>query len=60
MEQALALLDRSAEASTVGAHLDLAICRLRETLGIAASDERNAATAPGQPIHPQGQASGAE
>ena len=32
MEQALALLDRDDLAPDVGAHLDLAICRLREVL----------------------------
>ena len=36
MEQALALLDREDFALDVGAHLDLAICRLREILGIEA------------------------
>ena len=35
MEQALALLDRCDAALEIGAHLDLAICRLREILGIA-------------------------
>ncbi|HEX6785390.1 MAG TPA: hypothetical protein VF098_12165 [Sphingomicrobium sp.] len=34
MEQALELLDRSNAPFDVGAHLDLAICRLREGLGI--------------------------
>jgi hypothetical protein len=38
MEQALALLDRCDAALEIGAHLDLAICRLREILGIAAPD----------------------
>jgi hypothetical protein len=33
MEQALALLDRSDCNLEAGAHLDLAICRLRESLG---------------------------
>ena len=32
MEQALALLDDCDPAGHVGAHLDLAICRLREML----------------------------
>lgn len=32
MEDALELLDRCDEAADVGAHLDLAICRLREVL----------------------------
>ena len=36
MEEALALLDRDDFALDVGAHLDLAICRLREVLGIEA------------------------
>ena len=40
MEQALELLDRCNDAMDVGAHLDLAICRLREIMeskGIAMS-----------------------
>jgi hypothetical protein len=34
MEEALALLDQGDVAPDVGAHLDLAICRLRQILGI--------------------------
>jgi hypothetical protein len=33
MEQALDLIDRCSGASDVGAHLDLAICRLRDLIG---------------------------
>jgi len=34
MEQALELLDRCGDGLDVGPHLDLAICRLKERLGI--------------------------
>ena len=38
MEEALALLDRcDDQAMEVGAHLDLAICRLRQIMGAAAA-----------------------
>lgn len=33
MEQALQLIDRCDDATDVGAHLDLAICRLRDLMG---------------------------
>lgn len=38
MEEALGLLDRCDAAPEIGAHLDLAICRLREILGIGATE----------------------
>jgi len=39
MEEALVLLDRCDDhAMEVGAHLDLAICRLRARMGAAAAD----------------------
>jgi hypothetical protein len=38
MEEALRLLDETDCSADVGAHLDLAICRLRDMLPQAASD----------------------
>lgn len=38
MEQALELLDRCEGTLDVGAHLDLAICRLRDVLGHSSID----------------------
>lgn len=38
MERALALLDQRGGAQRAGIDLDLAICRLREILGLSASD----------------------
>jgi hypothetical protein len=38
MEEALGLLDRCDAAPEIGAHLDLAICRLRENLEVAAPE----------------------
>jgi hypothetical protein len=48
MEQALGLLDRCETGLEVGAHLDLAICRLRELLspGSAASTDLDLAAQP--------------
>ena len=44
MEEALALLDRTDYTLEIGPHLDLAICRLRESL-----DERAVAASRSQP-----------
>jgi hypothetical protein len=38
MEQALAVLDRCDDGLDAGAHLDLAICRLRDVLEIDAAE----------------------
>lgn len=43
MEEALAILDRTESNLDVGAHLDLAICRLREVLGPLAPIKASAA-----------------
>lgn len=40
MEDALAALDRGEISAEVGAHLDLAICRLREVLGMTSGEEQ--------------------
>jgi hypothetical protein len=42
MEQALELLDRCDGAIDVGAHLDLAICRLRDAINDAAATDSSA------------------
>jgi hypothetical protein len=42
MEQALELLDRCDGAIDVGAHLDLAICRLREAINDAGAADSSA------------------
>jgi hypothetical protein len=39
MRQALAILDETEAPAEVGAHLDLAIARLREHLGSAGADD---------------------
>jgi hypothetical protein len=38
MEDALAAIDRADIAAEVGAHLDLAICKLKDVVGAAAED----------------------
>lgn len=42
MEQALALLDGCGGGNDAGAHLDLAICRLRVALGLGSADTPDA------------------
>jgi hypothetical protein len=53
MEEALALLDRGDVAPDVGAHLDLAICRLRDILGIETGRGPGQAETPGRPLNPE-------
>jgi hypothetical protein len=45
MQEALVLLDRCNDATAVGAHLDLAICRLRDMI---ASNQKTSPTVDGR------------
>lgn len=57
MQEALDLLDRCSGAAAVGAHLDLAICRLRELINEDDATGTSAATARITPISDSGPAS---
>jgi hypothetical protein len=53
MEQALELLDRCGTGLDAGAHLDLAICRLRDRLRSRSAENTDAALSTGQQFDPK-------